>query len=135
MELVQEIVVFLENKPGVLARLTAALAARKISILGFSLQNALDHGAIRMVVSKPTEALHLLGEHGMLAFANEMLWVKVRNQAGAMAEVADALSKAKVSVEYAYGSAGPSAKAHGFYLRVSNAKKAMDVLAKVEGVE
>lgn len=135
MEVVQEIVVFLENKAGVLARLTAALAAHKIGIQGFSLQNHLDHGAIRIIVNKPTETLHLLGEHGMLAFANEMLWVKVRNQPGALAEIASALTKAKVGVDYAYGSAGTSAKAHGFYLRVANTKKAMEVLSKVEGVE
>ena len=53
MEIVKEIVVFLENRPGTLARVTEALSAQKVNILGFTILNSIDHGALRMVVDKP----------------------------------------------------------------------------------
>ena len=128
MEIVKEIVVILENHPGTLARITAALSEQKINILGFTLLNSLDHGALRMVVDKPEAAVHLLGEHDMLAFENDVIFVNLPNRAGALASLTAALAKKKINVEYAYGSAGSRVRKHGFYLRTSNVKRALALL-------
>lgn len=128
MEIVKEIVVILENHPGTLARVTEALSEHKINILGFTLLNSLDHGALRMVVDKPKDAVHLLGDHGMLAFENDVIFVNLPNKAGALASLTAALAKKKINVEYAYGSAGSRVRKHGFYLRTSNAKRALTLL-------
>ena len=135
MEIVKEIVVFLENRPGTLARVTEALSAQKVNILGFTILNSIDHGALRMVVDKPEAALHLLGEHGMLTFENEVVFVKLPNKSGALSNLTAALAKKRINVDYAYGSAGERVRKHGFYLRVSNAKRALTLLEDVEGIE
>ena len=135
MEIVKEIVVLLENHPGTLARITEALAEQKINILGFSLLNSFDHGALRMVVSKPQAALHLLGEHGMLAFEQEVIFVKLPNKAGALADLTRMLAKKRINIDYAYGSAGSRVRNHGFYVRASNPKRAQKLIEEVNGME
>ena len=133
--LVKEIVVILENHPGTLARVTEALSEQKINILGFTLLNSLDHGALRMVVNKPKAALHLLGEHDMLAFEQEVIFVNLPNKAGALSSLTALLAKKKINVEYAYGSAGSRVRKHGFYLRTSNPKRALTLLQSHAGAE
>lgn len=135
MEIVKEIVVFLENRPGVLARITQALSEQKVNILGFTILNSVDHAALRMVVSKPEVALHMLGEHGMLTFENDVLFVELANKAGALMDLAGALAKKRINIDYAYGSAGKGRRKSGFYLRVSNTKRAFTLLSNVPGIE
>lgn len=130
MELVKEITVFLENHPGALARVTHSLGEHGINIYGFTLTNALDHGALRMVVSAPAEALHLFGEHNLLAIEHDILMVSLPNEANALAKLADKLSETGVNIEYAYGSAdsadqGPAC----MFLRVSDVDAAQRVLS------
>ena len=135
MEIVKEIVVFLENRPGTLARITDSLSEQKINILGFTMINSLDHGALRMVVSDHLAAVHLLGEHGMLVLEHEVLFVKLANKTGALAKVTATLAKKRINIDYAYGSAGSRVRSHGFYMRVSNAKRALALLEGIEGLE
>jgi len=135
MERVKEITVFLANHPGALAAITKALGKKKINILGFTLTNALDHGALRMVVSKPTEALHLFGERNLLAIEGDVLMLRLDNVPGSLARVAAALATAGVNIDYAYGSAGPKAgAATTLFLRASDPAKAKRVLKKQKGV-
>src|SRR5699024_10037362 len=48
--------VFLVNKPGVLAQVTAALAQAKINLLAVTLVDSQEHGVLRMVTADATEA-------------------------------------------------------------------------------
>ncbi len=135
MERVKEITVFLANHPGALARVVEALGAKRINILGFALTNALDHGSLRLVVSKPTAALHLFGERDLLAIENDVLMIKLENVPGALARLAAALGKGGVNIDYAYGSAGPKAKGPTtLFLRVSDETRAKRILGKMKGV-
>lgn len=136
MERVTEITVFLENQSGSLARLAQTLGERGINILGFTLTNALDHGSLRMVVSSPTDALHLFGEHNLLALEHDILMVRLKNAPGALTELGNALSKGGVDIEYAYGSAGAASnEATTLFLRVSDVDRAIEILNGTSGVE
>ena len=48
--------VFLVNKPGVLAQVTAALAQAKINLLAVTLVDSQEHGVLRMVSADANEA-------------------------------------------------------------------------------
>jgi len=123
-----ETVVFLENKPGTLARLAKALGEKGVNIEGFMIHESVDHGVVRMVTSDPRKAAHVLGEGGLLTLEAEVLRVPLPNRPGALAEVAERLASARVNVDYAYGTVGPSGKDAALVLRVSNAKKALEAL-------
>ncbi len=121
-----QISVFTDNRPGTMARLTAALAGEGVHILGIAAWGEVDHGAIRMVVDEPLKALHLLGEHGLLCTETTVLGVSLPHHPAAMNEVAAALARRKVNIDYCYGS--DSSEGSMLFLRVSSLKAAEEAL-------
>ena len=62
MELTNQLALFLDNRPGTLARLCEALAEAKINIYAISTSDTVDHSVVRMVVSDWRKALLLFEE-------------------------------------------------------------------------
>jgi hypothetical protein len=127
MRVETQVSVFLENRAGVLAAVAADLARHGISIRALTIANLVDHAVVRLVVSDPRKALHLLGERGVLAVSSAVLAIDMPDRAGALATVARALGRAGVNIEYAYGSS-PAGGAP-LYLHVSDIRKARAALA------
>ena len=99
-----QISVITDNRPGTLSRITRALGERGISILGLAAWGETDHGVVRMVVDQPMQALHLLGEHGMIATESKILAIQLPPEPGTLSKVAALLGRKGVNVDYAYGS-------------------------------
>lgn len=128
MQITQQLAIFLENKPGTLARVCDALAQEKINIYAMSTSDTIDHTVMRLVVSDPRKALHVFEEHGTLVVEDDVLLVEANNQPGMLAQIAHRLAAAKVNIEYAY-CATPSDQSKGLVvLRVSDVKKALKTL-------
>lgn len=119
--------IFLENKPGVLAAVCRTLGEHDINIRGLSVSDTVDHAVVRMIVSDSKKAIHILGEHGALVVETEVLAVELSDSPGALAKLASRLSKAKINVEYAYGSSDQGSGV--LFVRVSDVKKAAQLLA------
>jgi len=49
---------------------------------------AVDHAVVRMVVSDPRKALHLLGERGVLVVERDVLMLSGRSRPGELADIA-----------------------------------------------
>lgn len=128
MELATQLALFLDNKPGTLARVCEALAEAKINILAFSMSDTVDHTVLRMVVSDPRAALALFEERGALVLENEVLLLEGDNKPGSLARIASKLADADVNIEYVYSATSPRSKNGLLVMRVSNYKKAMKVL-------
>jgi hypothetical protein len=130
MRMCRQLSVFMENKPGTLALVSGALAARKVNILAFSISDAVDHGVVRMIVSNPVQAAHLLGEGGMMVVESDVLALDLPNKPGALARLAQRLSKARVNIEYAYGSTARAKGKAQVILKVDNVQRARRLLQK-----
>lgn len=131
MKVCKQLSIFLENKPGTLAQVSSALAARRINILAFSISDAVDHGVVRMVVSNPVQAAHLLGDGGMMVVEADVMALDLPNKPGTLARVAERLSKARVNIEYAYGTTrGTKGKAQ-VILKVDNIQRARKALGRI----
>lgn len=128
MQITKQLALFLENRPGTLARVCDALSAAKINIYAISISDTVDHSVVRMVVSDPTKALYVFEERGTLVVDDDVLMITGDNKPGSLARIAHKLSDAKVNIEYAYCATAPDAKTGLLILRVSDAKKAMKVL-------
>ena len=128
MQLTTQLALFLDNKPGTLARVCDALAAAKINIYAISTSDTVDHSVVRMVVSDPRKALLLFEEHGTLVVESAVLMLDGDNRPGSLATIARRLGDAKINIEYAYCATPPNAKKGLLLLRVDNAKKALKVL-------
>ena len=62
MHITTQLALFLENKPGTLARVCEALEKAKINIYAVSTSDTIDHSVVRMVVSDTRKALLLFEE-------------------------------------------------------------------------
>lgn len=128
MQITKQLAVFLENKPGTLARMCDALADARINIFAITVSDTIDHSVIRMVVSDPRRALLLFEEHGTLVVEDDVLLVDGDNRPGSLAAICRRLAAAKVNIEYCYCATSPDSKKGLLVLRTSDAKKALKVL-------
>ena len=62
----KQISVFLENKPGTLKKMTAALSEAKINIRALSVVDTRDFGIVRMLVNDTFNATSVLNEAGFI---------------------------------------------------------------------
>jgi hypothetical protein len=128
MQITKQLALFLENRPGTLARVCDALSAAKINIYAISTSDTVDHSVVRMVVNDPVKALFVFEEHGTLVVEDDVLMITGDNKPGSLANLAHKLAKANINIEYAYCATPPDAKKGLLILRVSDAKKALKVL-------
>jgi hypothetical protein len=128
IQLTQQLAVFLNNRPGTLARLCEALSEGKINIYAISTSDTVDHIVIRMVVSDAARALAIFEERGTLALTTDVLMIDGSNKPGSLAAIANALAEAKINIEYAYCATHPTAQKGLLILRVSDPPKALKVL-------
>ena len=128
MQITKQLALFLENRPGMLARVCEALSAAKINIYAISTSDTVDHIVVRMVVSDSALALVVFEEHGTLVVEDDVLMITSDNKPGALAALAKKLALGKINIEYAYCATLPDAKKGLMILRVSGVKKAMKIL-------
>ena len=128
MHITKQLAIFLDNRPGTLARVADALAKAKINIYAISTSDTVDHSVIRLVVDDHRKALHVFEAHGTLVVDDDVLMVEGSNQPGSLAKIAHKLARAKINIEYCYCATHPEEKKGLVILRVADAKKALKVL-------
>src|SRR5881296_890399 len=102
MQITKQLAIFLENRPGMLARVADALSEARINIYAISTSDTVDHSVIRMVVSDYRKALHVFEEHGTLVVEDDVLMIDGSNKPGELGRIARKLAEAKVNIEYCY---------------------------------
>ncbi|MCK4283331.1 MAG: ACT domain-containing protein [Candidatus Brocadiae bacterium] len=130
MRVENQLAVFLENKPGTLARVCEALAQKDINLVALTVSDTVDHAVVRIVVDKPSEALSMLEDAGMLVVESDVLVVEVPNRPGALADVARRLADNDVNIEYAYGTASEGQPSGNLIFRTSDPQHAVQVLTQ-----
>lgn len=133
MRIVEQLAVFIANKPGTLAEVCDALASERVNIYGLTISDTVDHAVVRMVVSDTRRALAVFEARGTLVLENDVLMVENDNKPGSLSEIARALSEHKINIEYAYLASMPSARRGLLIVRVTDTKKALKVLSKSLG--
>ena len=128
MQIVQQVALFVENRPGTLGRICRALAEARINIFAISVSDTVDHSVVRLVLSDPAKAARLFEEYGSLAVETEVLMLDADNKPGTLATISEKLAAAKINIEYAYSATSPNARNGLLILRVSNPRKAMKIL-------
>ena len=128
MQITTQLALFLDNRPGMLARVCDALSEAKINIYAITTSDTVDHSVIRMIVSDTRKALLLFEERGTLVVETEVLMIEGNNKPGSLAKIAHKLAEAEINIEYAYCATPPDAKKGLLIMRLSNAKKALKLL-------
>jgi len=99
-----QLTVVLENKPGQLAKLAAALKKAGVNIQAISVVDSVDTGVIRMVVDSPAKARQALTRAKITVTQQLVLIASLPNEPGALQSFAARLSAAGVNINYVYGS-------------------------------
>jgi hypothetical protein len=128
MEITKQLAIFLDNRPGTLARVCEALSKAKVNIYAITTSDTVDHTVIRMVVSDSRTAIDVFEEHGTLVVEDDVIMLEGDNKSGSLAKIANKLADAGVNIEYCYSATSPNAKKGLLILRTSNPQKALKAL-------
>ena len=93
---IKQLSVFVENKSGRLAEITAVLAGAGIDIRALSIADTTNFGILRIIVDKPFE------EAGLTVSLTSVLAIGIPDEPGGFAAAMKALAAAGVGVEYMY---------------------------------
>lgn len=119
---------FLDNRPGALAKICEALAHAKINLLALSILDTVDHAIVRLVTDRPKETEQLLVRLHPVAQRRDVVMLELPNVAGSLAQVAERLSRAGINLEYAYCTATAGQASGALVLRTNDLEATIDAL-------
>ena len=99
MNTTERIIIMVNNEVGVLADITGLLAGAGINVESMNTQTAQERGAIIMTVNDTDHALSVLNRAGYKAVSDDSVVVRLRDEPGALAGVADRLKQAGVNIQ------------------------------------
>ncbi len=126
----KQISVFLENKSGRLAEVSALISNAGINFRAISIADTADFGILRMIVDKPDDALKLLETNGFTAKENLVLGVEVDDHPGGMAGVMKLFDENNVNIEYLYSSLESGTEKAVIIFKVEDVQHGIKILEK-----
>lgn len=127
---VEQISVFLENKPGALAEVTRILGETGVNIRALSLADTKDFGILRLIVNDNEKAKEVLGQKGFTVRKTEVVAVEVPDRPGGLADIMKVLAEAKINVEYLYAFVQQSGENAIIIFRFDETDRAIAVLSE-----
>lgn len=124
----EQISVFLENKAGRLAEVTAILAEAEINIRALALADTSDFGVLRLIVNDNAKAITALKNQGFTVGKTDVVAVEVEDKPGGLSRILDVLHKAEVNVEYMYAFVTQSGNNAIMIFRFDNIDDAVKIL-------
>lgn len=125
---IDQISVFVENKPGKLVEVIETLGEKGIDLRAMSIADTADFGILRLIVDKPAKALEVLREADCVTSVNKVIAVSVEDKPGSLAKVLRILSDENISVEYVYAFITHEAGRAFVIIRVEDNDKAVSAL-------
>jgi hypothetical protein len=127
---VEQISIFLENKPGALESVTRLLKDNNINIRTLSLADTSDFGILRLIVNDVNTTLKVLNENGLRVSRTTVVAVEVPDRPGGLHSILEVLAKNSINVEYLYAFVEKSGENAVIIFRLDSPDNAIDVLLK-----
>ncbi len=99
---IKQLSIFIENKPGRLAKVCRLLSEAGVNTTTLSLADTREFGIVRLLAKEWERARDLLSAKGIAVHANDVVAVAVPDEPGGMTAVLDALDAAGANIEYNY---------------------------------
>lgn len=100
--MIEQLSVFLENRPGRLAEMARVLGEAGNNMRAFVVADTAEFGVARIIVDRPQSAKRALEDAGFGVTVTRVIAVEVPDRPGGLSSVLDALGAAGINVEYAY---------------------------------
>jgi len=127
---IQQISVFLENKPGRLAHVALVLRDNKINIRALTIAATSDFGILRMIVNKPELANDVLKKAGFTVKINTVIAVEIDDREGIFYDIMDMCDKKALNIEYTYSFVEQYSNKAILFLRIENVDAAIEEFKK-----
>ena len=125
---IKQLSIFVENKSGRLAEITALISGNGINIRALSIADTSDFGILRLIVDQPELAVTVLKAAGLAVTLTMVIAVSIPDEPGAFARAIAALSGAGVEIEYMYAFISRSEGNAFVILRLQNNEKGIVTL-------
>ncbi len=125
---VEQISIFLENKAGRLAEVTAILRDANVNIRALSLADTTDFGILRLIVNNNQAARDALKKEGFTVGTTDVIAIKVNDSPGGLNDVLDPLTAKGINVEYMYAFANPQGNNAIMVFRFDDLDRAISIL-------
>jgi hypothetical protein len=127
---VEQISIFLENKPGALEEVTRVLKDADINIRALSLADTSDFGILRLIVNDIDTAEKVLHANGLTVRRTPVVAVEVPDRPGGLHSILELLSRKGINVEYTYAFVERSGENALIIFRFDRTDEAIDVLVE-----
>lgn len=100
--IIQQVSASIENRIGSSWQVFQTLADNRINILSYSIEDAPDHGTLRLIVDNANKADEVLRHVGFRTQLTPVYAMNVPNHTGTMSKVLRYLAEQEVSVDFMY---------------------------------
>ncbi len=125
---VEQISIFLENRPGSLEQVSKILKEAGINIRTLTLADTSDFGILRMIVNDVETTSRVLKENGFRVSRTNVVAVEVPDRPGGLHGILEVLAKNEISVEYLYAFVERSGENAVLIFRFDAPDKAIEIL-------
>jgi hypothetical protein len=125
---IQQLSLFLENRPGHLGAICRTLADARINIVTLSLADTQQFGILRMIIGDWKRAKNVLEKAGFVVNVSEVVATEVEDRPGGLAEVLEMIQKEGVNIEYMYAFAARRGKRAVLVFRFDRPDAAVEVM-------
>ena len=126
---IKQLSLFVENRPGRMAKVSKTLSDAGVNIRAMTIAEAGDFGVIRMVVDDPDKGYKVLHDNGFTVSTTDVLTVEMKDTPGGLYEIVNTLGENNINVDYAYAFVTAKAQRAMLILRVDDIAKARQVLS------
>jgi len=123
----EQVSVFLENRPGCLADLARVLADRGVNLRALTIAETERFGIARLIADDAAAALAALEEAGLRAAVSRVVAVEVPDRPGGLAHLL-AVFDGQVSVEYLYAAFQSDGGRRVMIMKLTPTERALELI-------
>ncbi len=127
---IQQLSIFLENRPGHLGAICRTLAKENLNILTLSLADTQQFGILRLIIREWEKARDILEREGFVVTVNEVVAIEVEDRPGGVAGILEVIESGRINIEYMYAFTFRRGDKAVLVFRFDNPDKAAALLQK-----
>ena len=125
---INQISIFLENKPESLSELTDVLAKNNINMRALSLADTSDFGIARIITDDCDAAAEILKANDYIVKITGVIALEIPDEAGSLNKILKLLASNGRNIEYMYGFTGRKTNSACMIIRCTNIQKTEEIL-------
>ena len=125
---VNQISIFLENKPESLSQLTDTLAKNNINMRALSLADTSDFGIARIITDDSAATEEILKANNYIVKTTGVIALEIPDEAGSLNKILKLLAENGRNIEYMYGFTGRKTNSACMIIRCTNMQKTEEIL-------